>query len=141
MSQHNIQIAHDLVAAWNAHDIQMVEAFYADDYEGQDVATASPLHGPGGIGRLLAANLEAFPDFQLSIEECVAQDDSVVLFWLARGTHLGRAMNIPPTGRQIEMHGVSLLKFVDGKIMQDLQLWDMAGMLRSIGLLPDLVNS
>ena len=47
-------------------------------------------------------------------------------------------MRVPPTDRRIEVCGVTLLTVQDGKIVRGLYLWDMAGLLRSMKLLPDL---
>jgi hypothetical protein len=47
-------------------------------------------------------------------------------------------MNIPPTGRNVEVLGTSVLTVGDGKIARGLYIWDVAGLLRSIGLLPEL---
>jgi hypothetical protein len=47
-------------------------------------------------------------------------------------------MNIQATGRSVAMRGMSLLTLEDGKIKCGLYIWDVAGLLRSIGLLPEL---
>jgi hypothetical protein len=47
-------------------------------------------------------------------------------------------MNIPPTGRPINARGVSMLTVESGKVWRANYIWDVAGMLREIGLLPDL---
>ncbi len=73
-----------------------------------------------------------------SEEDAVIQGDRVALAWSARGTHRGSMMNIPPTGRTASIRGVSMLTFADGKIKRALNIWDVAGFLRSIGLLPEL---
>ena len=139
-SDENVRLAQDLVHACNAHDIPRVEAFYAADYEGEDVSEELHLRGPNDVHRIMAAILKAFPDLQIDVEQCVAEHDTVVVFWVARGTHRGRMMNIPPTGRHVETRGVSLIKVSGGKIVSGQQVWDMAGMLRSMGLLPDLAH-
>jgi ketosteroid isomerase-like protein len=46
--------------------------------------------------------------------------------------------DIPPTGREIEVRGVSLLTVEDGKITHGLNVWDTAGLLRALRLLPEL---
>jgi hypothetical protein len=47
-------------------------------------------------------------------------------------------MHIPPTGRFATVRGVSILTFMDGKIYRGQYMWDVAGLLRAIGLLPEL---
>jgi hypothetical protein len=68
----------------------------------------------------------------------VTDEDHIALFWIATGTHRGPLMHIPPTRRPFEIRGVSLLRIDADKITEILSLWDVAGLLRAVGLLPDL---
>ena len=61
--------------------------------------------------------------------------------WTARGTRRGPLLNIPATGRQVEVRGVSVLTYRERKLFRALYLWDLAGLLRDIGLLPSLSAS
>jgi steroid delta-isomerase-like uncharacterized protein len=62
----------------------------------------------------------------------------MVMAWIARGTQQGTLMNIPPTGRAVEVQGMTLFTVQDGQIARSQSVWDLAGMLRAIGLLPEL---
>jgi hypothetical protein len=57
---------------------------------------------------------------------------------VGRGTHEGKVMNIPPSERPIELWGTSFFTVNNGQITYSLHIWDVAGLLRSIGLLPEL---
>lgn len=127
-----------LVDAWNSRDTRRIERFYAPEYEGVDIGRAEPYHGMQGAARHMTSYLGAFPDLRFTQDEIVVQGDRVALFWTARGTHEGRLMNIPPTHRKIAVRGTSLLTIENGKVSRGLYVWDVAGLLRSIGLLPDL---
>jgi predicted ester cyclase len=72
------------------------------------------------------------------LEEAITDNNRVVQVWTASGTHLGLLMNIPPTGRQVRIHGVSVMTLANGKVQRGFYIWDVAGLLRSIGLLPEL---
>ncbi|MCC7354899.1 MAG: ester cyclase [Anaerolineae bacterium] len=128
----------ELTDAWNVNDVELVTSFYAWDYEGTDVGEAALQRGPEGIRQTLARYGRAFPDLRFIVGETIVQGNRVALIWTARGTHQGIFMNIPPTGRTIEVRGVSLLTIEDGKVTHGLYIWDVAGMLRAIGLLPEL---
>lgn len=132
------QLVSELVEAWNSHDTGRVQDFYAPEYEGTDVGRAEPYRGPQGAARHMTSYLGAFPDLRFTQDETIVQDNSVALFWTAYGTHEGRLMNIPPTHRSIAVRGASLLTVEDEKVTRGLYIWDVAGLLRSIGLLPDL---
>lgn len=124
--------------AWNAHDVRRVASYYAPDYEEIDVAQAEPRHGPDAVRRYLLYYLRAFPDLRVTLDECVIDGDKVALYWTWCGTHTGTFMHIPPTGRWVKVRGASLITLDDGKIRRAVRIWDLAGLLRSIGLLPEL---
>lgn len=138
MSNNAMKIVSDLMEAWNSHDVERVAAFYAADYEGVDVSQAEPQRGLAGVRQMVTRYWQAFPDLQFSSDQIVIQDDRAVLVWTARGTHRGRLMNIPPTERKIQVHGVSVLTLNETHVTHGLYIWDVAGLLRAIGLLPDL---
>ncbi len=127
----------DLLDAWNSHDIERVASFYAPDYVGVDIGQARPLHGPEERCRVLTSYVRAFPDLHFT-GETIIQDNRVAFVWTMHGTHRGSLMRIPPTGRTVEVQGVSLLTVENGKVKRGLNIWDMAGLLRGLGLLPEL---
>ena len=132
------RLVRDLLEAWNAHDLERIKTFYAPEYEGVDVGQAEPQRGPQGVSRLVKRYLQAFPDLHFVEEDIVVQDNRAVLVWKAHGTHGGELMRIPPTGRDIVVRGTSVLTVENGKVTRGLYIWDVAGLLRSIGLLPEL---
>lgn len=127
-----------LVAAWNAHDLDALAACYAPDYVGQDVGAPTPRHGPADVRNAFARYVEAFPDLRFEIERMVVEGPSAIIVWYASGTHRGLLMRIPPTGRKVAVWGTSVLTIADGLITRGHNIWDVAGVLRAIGLLPDL---
>lgn len=127
----------ELLAAWNSHDVERVESFYAGDYFGEDVGQARAQHGPQERSRVLASYIRAFPDLHFT-GETIVDGNQAALAWTMTGTHHGTLMRIPPTGRRICVRGVSLLRIEDGKVTHGLNIWDTAGLLRALGLLPEL---
>ena len=138
MGQPTEQFLNNLISAWNSHDLDSVSRFYADDYAGVDVGQREPHRGPNGIREFLKLYLNAFPDYYFTADEMIIEGSRAVLLWTARGTHRGSVMNIPPTGRSINVRGVSVLMIEDSKVKNATYIWDVAGLLRNIGLLPEL---
>jgi predicted ester cyclase len=60
----------------------------------------------------------AFPDLRLTIEDQIAEGEKVVTRWTARGTNLGEFMGTPPTGRRVIVTGITIDRFVEGKIVE-----------------------
>jgi steroid delta-isomerase-like uncharacterized protein len=128
----------DLFAAWNSHDPAIAATPYAAEYEGVDIGQNAPLHGAAAMQEYFARFYAAFPDVVLTADDVVVSDDQYAIAWNARGTHLGKLMNIPPSGKAICVRGISLLTLHAGKVIRGQTVWDMAGLLRAIGLLPRL---
>ncbi len=132
------RLAAELIECWNSHDSKRAEALYAPDYEGVDVGQAEPHRGPQGASQRMANYLHAFPDLSFTQDKVIIEGDHVAMLWTLQGTHEGRLMNIPPTGRKVAVRGVSLLTVKEGKIIRGTYVWDVAGLLREIKLLPEL---
>ncbi len=130
--------AEALIAAWNSHDLDRVAECYAPDYEGQDVAAAQPQLGLDALREGTGRYFAAFPDLRFVETTVIVQGDQAVLSWTAQGTHRGPVLNIPATGRSIRVRGMSLLTYRDGLVHRASHVWDVAGLLRMIGLLPEL---
>jgi steroid delta-isomerase-like uncharacterized protein len=131
-------LATALLEAWNAHDIDRILAFYAPDHEGIDIGEAAPQRGLLEVRQSVIRYLQAFPDLRIFLETTIIQDNQLVLIWTVSGTHRGMLMGIPPTRRLVRLRGISWLTVIEGKITRSLRFWDVAGLLRSLGLLPEL---
>ncbi len=49
-------------------------------------------------------------------------------------------MNIPATSHRVRVRVASLIVLEDDKIRRGLRIWDLAGLLRDLKLLPELVD-
>jgi len=45
-------------------------------------------------------------------------------------------LGIPATGKSVSFKGVSMLRYRKNMVVTDTRIWDLAGLLRQIGLLP-----
>lgn len=124
--------------AWNSHDIEKVLSFYSPEYIGDDIGQSSLLRGHDGLRAMLETYWQAFPDLQFRVTDRLIQDSRLVVVWVAEGTHRGTIMNIPSTGHKVEVRGVSIIDVENDLIVRGQYVWDLAGMLRHMGLLPEL---
>jgi steroid delta-isomerase-like uncharacterized protein len=127
-----------LVDAWNSHDIDRITVLYDADYRGYDVALARPQQGIADLHASLTAYWQAFPDLHIAAEQFVFDGEQLALFWRATGTHRGPFLNIPATSHVVEVRGAAHHILRNRKIVQSLNVWDTAGLLRSLKLLPEL---
>jgi steroid delta-isomerase-like uncharacterized protein len=79
----------------------------------------------------------AFPDMQATVEDVVAEGDKAVTRVTLRGTHQGEVEEFgPPTGRQVEIEGITIHRIEDGKIAEEWNSYDNLSLLQQLGLAP-----
>jgi len=77
-----------------------------------------------------------FPDFNVTIDDMLAEGDKVAIRTTNRATNTGPFMGMPTTGKQTIVPQMSILRIVDGKIIEE---WTVANQLiamQQMGLIP-----
>ena len=75
----------------------------------------------------------AFPDIQFSQDEMIGEDDTVVVRYTYRGTHLGVFAGVQPSGNKISISGILVAHLTDGKILEAISAFDSAELMKQIG--------
>ena len=121
---------------FNGGNLDLADELYAPDYVLHDPSLPEDLHGPEGIKQYAAMSLGASPDARVTVEDQVAEGDKVVSRWTATGTHTGDLMGMSPTGRRIEISGITINRFSGGKIAEDWYQSEDLGMMQQLGVIP-----
>jgi predicted ester cyclase len=74
----------------------------------------------------------AFPDATISIEEMIAVGDKVIIRYIMRATHEGELQGIPATGNKVEVSGITISRFENGKLVEDREEADGLGLLTQL---------
>ncbi|MBT2386792.1 ester cyclase [Streptomyces sp. ISL-11] len=114
-------------------DLDLMDELFAGDYRDHDIAKEEEsVVGCAAMKEDVAAWRAAF-DFTFAVHDQVAEGDRVVNRWTWRGTHHGDFLGIAPTGRQVEMEGVTIYRFREGRIQEGWWIFDMLRLLRMLG--------
>lgn len=137
MSQENLALSRRAIdEVWNRGNYELLPELVANDILIH--AGADTIQGPEGIQRFYESLRQAFPDLRFTVEDQFADGDRVVTRWSARGTHRGPFQGLPATGKQIWITGIDIERFVNGKVVECWPEANELGLLRQLGLLPDL---
>jgi steroid delta-isomerase-like uncharacterized protein len=117
-------------------DLASVEEWIAPNFTNVDPGTPPLPPGPEGYRLLIGGYRTAFPDLQMTADDIIAEGDKVVVRWTARGTNTGPLMNMPASGKQATVTGISILTIVNGKVVEQQSNWDTLGMLQQFGVIP-----
>jgi len=117
---------------WNQGDESAIARFIAEHADGND-----PDFGMGreGFTRQWREWQAAFSELRFTIEEMVAEGDTVVARWTLTGTHTGPFMGAAPTGREIRVGGMSMDHLQDGVLVSGFDGWDNFGLRQQLGLI------
>jgi predicted ester cyclase len=94
--------------------------------------------GAEGIRQQFNGFRAAFPDFRATILDQVAEGDRVVTRKVFHGTHHGSFQGIQPTGREVEINLIDIVRVADGQIVEHWNCVDRLGLLAQLGALPEV---
>jgi predicted ester cyclase len=101
------KLANDWVAAWNAHDLDLIMTHYEDAIELTSPAAAQLLPTPDGrvVGKpnvraYFQRGLEAYPELRFQLEDVLWGINSVVLYYTnQKGTRTAEFMELSANGK------------------------------------------
>jgi steroid delta-isomerase-like uncharacterized protein len=95
-----------------------------------------PTTGPDTLKSIVSQLRSAFPDLQISIDEMVAEGDTVMARTTVTGTHRGNFQGIPPSGQRVSWGTVDIVRLRDGQFVSHYGLQDGLGLLQQVGGIP-----
>lgn len=120
----------------NEGKLEGAEEFISDDFLNHDAPPNAPA-GPDGLRAVIQMLRAAFPDLYIEVEEMIAEGDTVVARTTLRGTQHGPFLGIPPTGRNVAVEQVHILRFGAGKVVEHRSVRDRLSMMQQLGVTPD----
>ncbi|WP_395945145.1 ester cyclase [Brevundimonas sp.] len=92
--------------------------------------------GPEGFKAFFTEMRQAFPDLKVEPKTLVSEGDQVAFAYTLTGTHKGDFQGVAPTGRAVEIRGLQIGRFEDGKMVERWGSSDELGILKQIGAAP-----
>jgi DNA-binding CsgD family transcriptional regulator/predicted ester cyclase len=101
-----------MIPVWKNRDFSVLAHICAPDI---DVKTTF-VTGKGleAARKSIEELFRAFPTFELKIEEIIQQGKSITYKWSAVAEHRGTILNIPPTGKRLDFHGIAFIEMNHG---------------------------
>ncbi len=122
---------------WNKGNLSLVDELFTTNYEHHDASSPDFGRGPESEKKRATLYRTAFPDLRLTIEDIIAEGETVMARWSCRGTHKGDLSGIAPTGKQFTISGVSIARFAGNKMVEGWINWDALGLMRQLGVVPE----
>jgi steroid delta-isomerase-like uncharacterized protein len=124
--------------AINRGNMAVVDELNSPNYVAHDPGFPQPVRGPEGLKQYFLVFRSAFPDVHITIEDMIAEGDTIAVRQTSRGTHQGDLRGIPPTGKQITVTGLAIHKIANGKFVESWINADSLGLLQQLGVIPSM---
>jgi len=89
-------------------------------------------HGPEGFYPFFDRMCATFSELRVKVNDSFAEGNTLCVRWSCTAKHTGDGLGVPPTGRTIDVTGISIVCVADGKVVEVWQNWDMLGMMEQI---------
>lgn len=117
-------------------NLAAADELIAPDCINHEVPHGMNNHGPESVRQVVTMLRTGFPDLHFTIEELVAEGDTVAARVTLSGTHLGSFMGMAPTGRSFRQAQMHFVRFRDGKSIEHREVRDDLGMMQQLGVIP-----
>jgi steroid delta-isomerase-like uncharacterized protein len=128
----NRELLRSIEDAVNSRDSHAIADIYATDFVFH--REMDELHGLDEFNDYLQTLYNAFPDMTISIEKVIVEDDMAAVHYTGTGTHEGEYNGIEPTGREVELSGMRIVRIEDGQIVEAWGLTSNLSLLGQLGI-------
>ena len=138
MAPHTQRIIDLQLELWNTGNRDIAKQLYGEHAERTDPNGREAIRRRGmhEIANFVAEVRAAFPDFKLHLKESIGDGDHIAFHWTVTGTQKGEFQGMPPTGKSVEINGMTLDRLRDGKVVSEHVYFDRLALLEQLGASP-----
>lgn len=123
-----------LIQLWNTGSADAANEIYATNAERYDPMNTEPSRGPEGNTAYTSAVRSGFPDFTLTVQDTVIEENRRVSRWTCTATHEGNFQGLAPTGKRVKIEGLTWARTENGKIVEERVYFDRLGFYEQLGV-------
>jgi C-1 hydroxylase len=130
--EENKELIRRIVKYWNERNLDAFYCFLAPEYVE---------HLPSGnvtkeqLKKYTSTFFNAFPDIRFTIMDMVAENEKVAVLVNWKATHKGEYLNIPATGKRIDVNVSMIIKIKDGRWVEFWNVTDIS-LAKQLGFIP-----
>jgi len=117
--------------AFNHGNFSHLGELLTPDYQVHDTPPGTP-PGAEAVKSIVAMFRSGFPDMHITLDELIAEGDTVAARATLRGTHRGEFMGLPATGRSVTVPSLTMVHLKGGKITESWVKNDVAALMRQL---------
>lgn len=132
-----------------------VSRLFNDVFSGKNAATCPELvaddalihtpdgeyQGHEGMTTYVDGLRGSFPDASFVLTDLMATGDTVAARWTMTGTQNGPFQNLGASGTPVTLEGIAILRFADGKVVEQWIAYDRLHLMQQIGIDADVQDA
>ncbi len=127
------KLAHRLVEIFNSRDMAVIPQYFSSEFIGHRADGDTTYKDfEQGAKELV----KAFPDMRFDLDDLIIEGDKFMARSTMTGTHKGKFMGIPATGKKVIFWWITIRRVADGKCVEGWDLFDSLTMMQQLGAIP-----
>ena len=123
----------NVLKMWNEANLNIADTVYAPEIVRHDCGLPEAIVGLENIKKHLENFFNAFPDLNVTVDETIAVGNKLAQRWTLTGTNTGSMADMPPTGKNVQVSGVSIIHMVNGKAIEIWDFYNALDMYQQLG--------
>ena len=99
------------------------------------------VHGADGLKEMVQGYRDSLSGLRVTVDQQFTDGDYVATRYTITGTHDGNLMGTPPSGKDVAFTGIAISRCEGGRIAEEWEITDVAGLLGQIGALPAMAQA
>jgi predicted ester cyclase len=129
--EENVAIGYRMMEAVNSQDLDLLDDLLIPEYSN----TQLKIQSREDLKQVLRRQYKGVPDVHRTIEDIIADENSVWIKVRITGTLTGEYRGISPTGKRFVMEAVPHYRIVDGKIVEGWSVWNDLDYYKKLGVI------
>jgi len=129
------RLVHAFAETMREQDYDRLPEILAEDFVWRTpAAPGGAVHGPQACREIMEQITGAFPDFRADPGHMFVDGNEGMATVRFSGTHDGEFMEIPATGREIELIGATKVRVANGKLQEQHDVANFQALLAQLGV-------
>jgi predicted ester cyclase len=124
---------------FNKHNVAAIDTLVADDYVEHCPAGYPP--NKAGLKKSFIDFIAGFPDMHEQVNVISADSNYVTIEYTFTGTNSGSMMGMAPTGKKVNIEGLDLIRYKNGKAVEHWGYNEETKMMMQLGMMPGMGGS
>jgi steroid delta-isomerase-like uncharacterized protein len=127
------KLAHRLVKLFNSGDMAFISNYFSPEFIGHRTDGDTTYKDfEKGAKELI----KAFPDLKFNLDDMIVEGDNFMARCTATGTHKGKFMGVPATGKKVKFWWITIRRVANGKCVEGWDLMDSLTLMQQLGVMP-----